>query len=74
MTLSEQEYVTEFMQRYDENLQKAKAEYQTIFTEQFKAIANNKATISSKDVDAYAKLLFKHFDANKNGRLEANEL
>ena len=39
-----------------------------------KAIANNKATISSKDVDAYAKLLFKHFDANKNGRLEANEL
>ncbi|GAA5009315.1 hypothetical protein GCM10023206_16410 [Acinetobacter puyangensis] len=74
LTLSEQEYVTEFMQRYDENLQKAKAEYQTIFTEQFKSIANNKATISSKDVDAYAKLLFKHFDANKNGRLEANEL
>ncbi|MEB3767851.1 hypothetical protein [Acinetobacter sp. MD2] len=60
--LSEQEYVTEFTQRYDEHSAKAKSEYDVIFTQQFQSIAGKKDRITQKDLQNYAKKLYKSLD------------
>ncbi|OEY93584.1 EF-hand domain-containing protein [Acinetobacter qingfengensis] len=72
--LSEQEYVNEFMQRYDQNLTQARQQYQIIFAQQFDAIAKNKSTINAKHLNQYAVAVFKSLDRNKNGILDPSEI
>jgi Ca2+-binding EF-hand superfamily protein len=72
--LSEDEYVTEFMQRYDANLVLARQRYQEIFKQQFALIAKGKASISSHNLQTHAQDLFKFLDRNHNGKVERDEL
>lgn len=72
--LSEQEYVDEFMQRYDDNLATANLAYQTIFAAQFQAIAQNKALIKLNHIKKYTKLVFNSKDVDGNGIIEKKEL
>ncbi|MBF7688544.1 hypothetical protein [Acinetobacter rathckeae] len=71
--LSEDEYVTEFTQRYDENASQAKARLNVFYNDRFTAIAHGKLEISQKDVKHFAESLFKYWDKNKNGKIELGE-
>ena len=72
--LSEQEYVSEFMQRYDANLSLAREIYQDIFALQFHEIANGKSTISLGNIKTHAKAVFQVLDSDKNGKISVDEL
>ncbi|MBK0063804.1 MULTISPECIES: hypothetical protein [unclassified Acinetobacter] len=54
LSLSEDEYVGEFTQRYDEHLAQARKGYREIFDQQFLKISHGKATIQEKDIKAFA--------------------
>lgn len=53
--MTEQEYVDEFMQRFDRNLATGTTQMQEIAGQQFKAIAKGKTTIQANDIKQYAK-------------------
>ena len=53
--MTEQEYVDEFMQRFDRNLATGTTQMQEIAGQQFKAIAKGKTTIKVNDIKQYAK-------------------
>jgi hypothetical protein len=57
LVVSEQEYVDEFMQRYDLNATKGTAKMQALSARKFQAIAGNKSTIQAKDIAKFAKKL-----------------
>lgn len=57
--LTEQEYVDEFMQRYDQNLNQAKIQFNQLFLDEFHLIAKGKTTIQSKDIQKFAENLYK---------------
>lgn len=57
--VTEQEYVNEFMQRFDQNIAKGKVQMQELAVEQFKVIAKGKNTINTNDVTEFAKKLIK---------------
>ena len=59
LIVTEQEYVNEFMQRYDQNTVKGIEKMKEISQRQFQAIAKNKNTISEKDIAKFAKDLDK---------------
>ena len=55
LIVTEQEYVDEFMQRFDRNLATGTTQMQEIAGQQFKAIAKGKTTIQANDIKQYAK-------------------
>lgn len=55
LIVTEQEYVDEFMQRFDRNLATGTTQMQEIAGQQFKAIAKGKTTIQANDIQQYAK-------------------
>ncbi|MBF7684785.1 hypothetical protein I2F17_02905 [Acinetobacter sp. B10A] len=72
-SLSEEEYVNEFTQRYDQNAAQAKAGLQAFYNERFLAIAQGKLKVSKKDVKHFATTMFKYWDKNNNGKIELDE-
>jgi hypothetical protein len=56
-SVTESEYVDEFMQRYDQNSVKGKEKMKDFSLQQFKTIANGKPTIQMKDIEKFAKKL-----------------
>lgn len=71
--VSEDEYVTEFTHRYDQNASEAKARLNVFYNERFVAIAQGKPQISQKDVKHFAESVFKYWDKNSNGQIEIGE-
>lgn len=57
LTVSEKEYVDEFMGRYDKNTATGKEKMQEVFARKFQAISGGKSTIQAKDVEKFAKQL-----------------
>lgn len=57
LTVSEKEYVDEFMGRYDKNTLAGKEKMQDVSARKFLAISGGKATIQAKDVGKFAKQL-----------------
>lgn len=55
LVVTEQEYVDEFMQRFDRNLAEGAVQMQQISAQQFNAIAKAKSTIQVKDIQQYAQ-------------------
>jgi hypothetical protein len=55
--VTEKEYVDEFMQRFDHNIETGKVKMQEIAAQQFQLISNGKATIQQRDIQQFAKKL-----------------
>jgi len=59
LSLSEDEYVGEFTQRYDEHLAQARKQYNEFFNQQFQNISHGKTTIQDKDIKTFAARVLK---------------
>ena len=55
LVVSEQEYVDEFMQRYDQNTVQGLEKMKALSARKFQQIANGKSTIQAKDIEKFAK-------------------
>ena len=53
--VTEQEYVNEFMQRFDKNIETGKTQMQELAAQQFKVIAKGKSTLEASDITKFAK-------------------
>ena len=65
--VTEQEYVAEFKQRYDANIEQSKAAQAQFAQQRFAAMAGQQQTINAKDVEKFAQQLFKHWDKQGSG-------
>lgn len=57
LTVSEKEYVDEFMGRFDKNTVAGKEQMKGVSARKFQAMSGGKATIQAKDVEKFAKQL-----------------
>lgn len=57
LTVSEKEYVDEFMQRYDRNTAEGIEKMKVLSARKFQAISGGKSTIQLKDIEKFAKQL-----------------
>lgn len=53
--VTEQEYVNEFMQRFDKNIETGKIQMQELAAQQFKVIAKGKSMLEASDITKFAK-------------------
>lgn len=72
-SLSEEEYVNEFTQRYDQNTVQAKVGLNAFYQERFTAIAQGKPEIGLKEIKRFAEKVFTYWDKNNNGKIEIGE-
>lgn len=54
-SVNEQEYVDEFMQRYDQNTMHGKVKMNDFYKQQFHVISNGKPTIQKQDIEKFAQ-------------------
>lgn len=65
--VTETEYVTEFKQRYEANIEQSLAAQRLFAQQRFAAMAGAQQTINAKDVEKFAQQLFKHWDKQGSG-------
>lgn len=68
--VSEDEYVNEFIQRYDENANHARDRMKKFYELRFEAIANGHAKIRIQDIEHFSQTLFTYWDSEKMGKIQ----
>ncbi|MCF9033973.1 hypothetical protein [Acinetobacter nectaris] len=71
--VTEDAYVNEFTQRYDEHALNARSKMKSFDESRFDHISHSKTTIDRKDIKQFATQLFQYWDKDKTGKIKLTQ-